>query len=190
MVDTAVVEKARVHNTQPYLHHEGTKSRCPKARAMRFDNPIVAIKQVPAVESEDGSIKANACTRTLVSFQSTGPTNICGVNNLPSVSLYVSKRVLGKRAATRMWGIEQNEARETYVVAEDDDDYNNRAYFPIRPLPEVVGRVGYNFTREYSAWSGKGWWTGEGWRRGTWGGGLLPRVGGDITTLARWFEVR
>ena len=100
---------------KPYLHHEGVKSGCPKARAMRFDNPIVAIKQVPAVEDEDGSIKAKACTRTLVSFQSTGPTNICGVNNLPSVSLYVSKRVRGKGAATRMWGIEQNEARATYL---------------------------------------------------------------------------
>jgi hypothetical protein len=101
---------------KPYLHHEGVKSAgCPKARAMRFDNPIVAIKQVPAVENEDGSIKANACTRTLVSFPSLGPTNICGVNNLPSVSLYVSKRVRRKGAATRMWGIKQNEARETYL---------------------------------------------------------------------------
>ena len=89
---------------KPYLHHEGVKSGCPKARAMRFDNPIVAIKQVPAVEDEDGSIKAKACTRTLVSFQSTGPTNICGVNNLPSVSLYVSKRVRGKRGRNKNVG--------------------------------------------------------------------------------------
>ena len=101
---------------KPYLHHEGVKSGCPKARAMRFDNPIVAIKQVSAVEDEDDSIKAKACTRTLVSFQSMGPTNICGVNNLPSVSLYVSKRVRGKGAATRMWGIEQNKARETSAI--------------------------------------------------------------------------
>lgn len=135
MVDTAVVEKARVHNTQPYLHHEGTKSRCPKARAMRFDNPIVAIKQVPAVESEDGSIKANACTRTLVSFQSTGPTNICGVNNLPSVSLYVSKRVRGKGAATRMWGIEQNEARETYL----------RHYYGVDNLDHMIKNCGNRY---------------------------------------------
>ncbi len=36
---------------KPYLHHEGVKSGCPKARAMWFDNPIVAIKQVPVVET-------------------------------------------------------------------------------------------------------------------------------------------
>jgi hypothetical protein len=120
---------------KPYLHHEGVKSGCPKARAMRFDNPIVAIKQVPAVEDEDGSIKAKACTRTLVSFQSTGPTNICGVNNLPSVSLYVSKRVRGKGAATRMWGIEQNEARETYL----------RHYYGVDNLDHMIKNCGNRY---------------------------------------------
>jgi hypothetical protein len=69
---------------KPYLHHEGVEAGCPKARAMRFDNPIVAIKQELAVEDEDGLIKAKECTRTLVSFQSMEPTNICGVNNLLS----------------------------------------------------------------------------------------------------------
>jgi hypothetical protein len=59
---------------KPYLHHEGVKSGCPKARAMRFENQIVAIKQVLKVEVEDGSPKAKVCTRTLVSFQSMGPS--------------------------------------------------------------------------------------------------------------------
>jgi hypothetical protein len=58
-----------------------------------------------------GSTKAY--TRTLVSFQLTGATNICGVNNLPSVTNYVSKKVRGKGKTKRNWGIEQNEARET-----------------------------------------------------------------------------
>ncbi len=60
-----------------------------------------------------GSTKAY--TRTLVSFQSTGATNICGVNNLPSMTNYVSKKARGKGKTKRVWGIEQNEARETYL---------------------------------------------------------------------------
>jgi hypothetical protein len=73
---------------KPYLHHEKVPPGCPKAKAMRFEMPIVAIKQVPAPVDDES---AKAYTRTMVSFQSTGATNICGVNNLPSVSLYVSK---------------------------------------------------------------------------------------------------
>jgi hypothetical protein len=70
--------------------------------------PIVAIKQTPAVK---GSIEppvneSKAFTKTLVSFQSTGATNICGVNNLPSVTNYVAKRERGKGKEKRVWGIE------------------------------------------------------------------------------------
>jgi hypothetical protein len=82
---------------------------CPKAKAMRFAMPIVAIKQQPSVE------ESKAYTKTLVSFQSTGATNICGVNNLLSVTNYVSKKVRGKGKTKRVWGIEQNEARERYL---------------------------------------------------------------------------
>ena len=78
---------------KPYLHHKKVPPGCPKAKAMRFEMPIVAIKQelAPADDS------AKAYTRTMVSFQSTGKTNICGVISLPLVSLYVSKQVRGKR---------------------------------------------------------------------------------------------
>ena len=51
----------------------------------------------------------------MVSFQSTGATNICGVNNLPSADLYVTVKARGKGPARRVWGIEQNEARATYL---------------------------------------------------------------------------
>ncbi len=120
---------------KPYLHHEGVKSGCPKERAMRLENPIVAIKQVPAVEDEDGSTKAKVYTRTLVSFQLTGPKNVCGVNNLPSVNLYVSERVHGKGAATKVWGIEQNKARETYL----------RHYYGINNLDHMIENCGNRF---------------------------------------------
>ncbi len=94
---------------KPYLHHDKVVAGCPKAKAMHFAMPIVATKQQPAVE------ESKAYTETLVSFQSTGVTNICGVNNLPSMTNYVSKKVRGKGKTKRVWGIEQNKARETYL---------------------------------------------------------------------------
>ncbi len=94
---------------KPYLHHDKVVAGCPKAKAMHFAMPIVAIKQQPAVE------ESKAYTKTLVPFQSTGATNICGVNNLPSVTNYVSKKVRGKGKTKCVWGIEQNKAREMYL---------------------------------------------------------------------------
>ncbi len=88
---------------KPYLHHEKVPPGCPKAKAMRFEMPIVAIKQVLAPADDES---AKAYTRMMVSFQSSGATNICRVNNLPLVSLYVSKRVRAKRQSKRVWGIE------------------------------------------------------------------------------------
>ena len=76
---------------KPYLHHDKVVAGCPKAKAVHFAMPIVAIKQQPAVE------ESKAYTKTLVSFLSTGAANICGVNNHPLVTNYVSKKVRGKR---------------------------------------------------------------------------------------------
>lgn len=98
-----------------YMHSEklqpdkSATSKAARAKVMRYHNPIVAIKQVPATPM------SKAYTMTHTSFQSTGATNISGVNNLPSCSLYVSKKSRGRGGAKRVWGIEQNEARETYL---------------------------------------------------------------------------
>jgi hypothetical protein len=78
------------------------------AKAMRYENPIVGVRQVKATKV------SKAYTKNIVSFQSTGPTNISGVNNLPSLQLYVTKRVRG-RGKKRVWAIKQNEAQETYL---------------------------------------------------------------------------
>ena len=79
------------------------------AKAMRYENPIVAVRQVEVTN------ESMAYTENIVSFQSTGPTNISGVNNLPSLQLYVAKRERERGADKRVWGIDQNEARETYL---------------------------------------------------------------------------
>ncbi len=89
---------------------------------MHFAMPIVAIKQQPAVE------ESKAYKKTLVSFQSSGATNICGVNNLPLVTNYVSKKVRGKGKTKSVWGIEQNIAGETYL----------RHYYGINNLDHMI----------------------------------------------------
>ena len=94
---------------KPYVHHEKTTNYDQRCRVMQFQNPVTAVKQVPAAGAD------KAYTKMLVSFQSTGATNIAGVNNLPSCQLYVSKKDRGKREDKLVWGIEQNEGRETYL---------------------------------------------------------------------------
>jgi hypothetical protein len=97
-----------------YLHHEVVNAGDARPKAMRFQKPIVAVKQVPA-EDLGGVGATKACTKMLVSFQSTGATNISGINNLPSANLYVTIKERGKHPNRRYWGIEQNEARQTYL---------------------------------------------------------------------------
>jgi hypothetical protein len=92
-----------------YLHREKNKPGDKMAKAMRYENPIVGLRQVKATKV------SKAYTGNIVSFQSTGPTNISGVNNLPSLQLYVTKRVRGRGGEKRVWAIEQSEARETYL---------------------------------------------------------------------------
>lgn len=82
-----------------------------RAKQMKYEQPIVATKEVEA-DLETGD---KAYVKTHVSFQSTGCTNISGVNNLPSVSLYVTQKSRGRGEMKRVWGIEQNEARQTYL---------------------------------------------------------------------------
>ena len=118
---------------KPFLHHDKVLAGCQKAKAFRYEMPIVAVKQQPAM---GGSTKAY--TRTLVSFQSTGATNICGVNNLPSVTNYISKKARGRGKTKRVWGIEQNEARETYL----------RHYYGIDNLDHMIK----NTNNRYITW--------------------------------------
>ena len=96
---------------KPYTHHTKVDSTHLRCKAMRYENPVVAIQQCKAADGK------KAYTKTFVSFQLTGGTNIIGVNNLPSVRLYVGQkeRRWKKDGSKRIYGIEQNEARETYL---------------------------------------------------------------------------
>ena len=59
-----------------------------------------------AVRQVEATNESMVYMENIVSFQSTGPTNISGVNNLPSLQLYVTKSERGRGADTRVWGIE------------------------------------------------------------------------------------
>jgi hypothetical protein len=119
---------------KPFLHHNKVVAGYQKAKAFCYEMlMIVAVKQQPAM---GGSTKAY--TRTLVSFQSSGAMNICGVNNLLSVTNYVSKKARGKGKTKRVWGIEQNEAQETYL----------HHYYGIDNLDHVIK----NTSNRYITW--------------------------------------
>ena len=112
---------------KPYLHHEKKEASDPRQKVMKFQQPIVAVKQVEAptpapappttvtTTTTPTAMPHKPYTMTVVSFQSTSSTNITGVNNLPSLSLYVDERSRGRKGHIRKWGIEMNEARETYL---------------------------------------------------------------------------
>jgi len=93
-----------------YFHH--TKETVnDRSKAARFHNPIVAVKTVTQPRRSD---KKNY-RMVVVSFQSTGSTNITTVNALDRVGLYVAERQRGRNESKRKWGIEMNEARALYL---------------------------------------------------------------------------
>lgn len=112
-----------------YVHKEKVAPGDKRAKAMRYQKPILARKQVPA-----NGVK-KAYTRTLVSFQSTGATNISGVNNLPSLSLYVQPRSRGRGNDKRWWAIEMNEARALYLAF----------YFGVDNIDHMISNSGIRF---------------------------------------------
>lgn len=74
---------------RPYLHSEIIqKHDLQRSKVARYEQPIIAIKEFEATPSINGSAATKAFTQTHVSFQSTGPTNISGVNNLPLCMQY------------------------------------------------------------------------------------------------------
>ena len=76
-----------------------------RTKVARFLPPITIEKQGPD----------QSYSRILVSFQSTGATNISCVNVLNGVSLYSKVKTRGKGNKKRSWVIEMNEARQFYL---------------------------------------------------------------------------
>lgn len=93
--------------TKDYFHSDKV-SVDQRTKVMRFGNPIFARKQVKGTK--------NNYTKTFASFQSTGATNISGVNNVPSLQLCGVTKSRGQGLEKRQWAIEWNEARGTYLA--------------------------------------------------------------------------
>jgi hypothetical protein len=86
-----------------------------RSKVAQFERPIIAVKNVNHQDSDRQSDDKNDYVLCHVSFQSTGGTNISTVNALLSVDLYVCDRSKGWGQQKRTWGIEMNEAQETYL---------------------------------------------------------------------------
>jgi hypothetical protein len=71
-----------------YPHHKQVNARDARPKAMQFEKPNIVVKQVLA--GELGGVVMKPYAKTLVLFQSTGATNISGVNNLLLANLYVT----------------------------------------------------------------------------------------------------
>ena len=103
---TATCARNRIPSTiKPYTHHTTVDSTHLRCKAMRYENPVVAIQQCQAMDGK------KAYTKTFVSFQSTGGTNIIGVNNLPSVKLYVGQKERGWKKDGSSESTESNRMR-------------------------------------------------------------------------------
>jgi hypothetical protein len=116
-----------------------------RSKVARFEQPIIAVKNIiqprkKASNDEDNVQGTKALTQIdnepvadekkdyvicHVSFQSTGGTNITSVNALSLVELYVSQQNKGRGNQKGTWGIEMNEACETYQC----DDHIKRVSY-------------------------------------------------------------
>jgi hypothetical protein len=85
-----------------------------RSRVAQFEQPIIAVKHVKHQDSDRVTDRKD-CVLCHVSFQSTRGTNISTVNALLLVDLYVRDCSKGRGQQKRTWGIEMNEAQETYL---------------------------------------------------------------------------
>jgi hypothetical protein len=85
-----------------------------RSNVAQIEQPIIAVKYVKHQNSDTVTEKMDYLL-CHVSFKSSGGINISTVNALSSVDLYVNKRNKSRGPQKRTWGIEMNEAQETYL---------------------------------------------------------------------------
>ena len=110
-----------------------------RSKVARFEMPIIAVKHVKHQDRDTVNEKKDYIL-CHVSFQSTGGTNISTVNALSSVDLYVQDCSKGRGQQKRTWGIEMNEAQETYL----------KNYSAVDKIDQML--LGWDLT--YRSW----WW--------------------------------
>jgi hypothetical protein len=130
-----------------------------RSKVARFEQPIIAVKNViqprKKASNDDDDVPGPSVSTKKdnepvadekkdyvichVSFQSTGGTNITSVN--ASVELYVREQNKGRGNQKRTWGIEMNEARETYL----------KTYSAVDKIDQML--LGWDI--KYKSWR---WW--------------------------------
>jgi hypothetical protein len=89
-----------------YFNHDKVPLTNKRMRVVGFEHPIFAVNRVHATHDK------KPYTRTFVSFQSMGATN---VNNLLSLTSYVQPKYKGAKYDKLAWATEQNEGRAIYL---------------------------------------------------------------------------
>ena len=120
-----------------YFHHKKGVAIDWRSKMARFEEPITAVKKVtqpPGSGKEDYYL-------VHVSFQSTGGTNISTVNSLKECKLYVRQRERGRGKGKRVWAIEMNEGRETYL----------KTYSAVDKIDQMLK----SYALDYISWR---WW--------------------------------
>jgi hypothetical protein len=134
-----------------------------RSKVARFEQPIIAVKDViqprKKASNDDDDVQGTRARSSTkkdnelvadkkkdyvichVSFQSTSGTNITSVNALSLVELYVGEQNKGRGNQKRTWGIEMNEARETYL----------KTYIAVDKIDQML--LGWDV--KYKSWR---WW--------------------------------
>ena len=115
-----------------YLHKQKTLASH-RTKIARFLQPVVAIK-----EDKDELYRRVHC-----SFQSTSSCNISTVNALNECKLYTEARQRGSNISKRVWGIEMNEARRTYLSN----------YFRVDVMDHMIKNANVTY-RSWKYWHG------------------------------------
>ncbi len=111
-----------------------------RSKVTQFEQPIIAVKHVKHQGSDRVSNKKDYIL-CHVSFQSTEGTNISMVNALLLVDSYLQDCIKGRGQQKRTWGIEMNEAQETYL----------KNYSAVDKIDQML--LGWDLT--YRSWR---WW--------------------------------
>jgi hypothetical protein len=111
-----------------------------RSKVAQFEHPIIAVKYVEHQDSDRVTDKKDYVL-CHVSFRSTGGTNIFTVNALSLVDVYVRDCSKGRGQQRRTWGIEMNEAQETYL----------KNYSAVDKIDQML--LGWDVT--YRSWR---WW--------------------------------
>jgi hypothetical protein len=111
-----------------------------RSKVAQFKQPIIAVKHVKHQDSDTVTNKKDYIL-CHVSLQSTGGTNISTVNALLLVDLDVHECNKDRGPQKRTWGMEINEARETYL----------KNYSVVDKIDQML--LGWDLT--YRSWR---WW--------------------------------